>query len=62
MENGNIPETAIKLLPRLRNGDETGVINETVKRLHFDSTIFQATCVDSTVIPFVTQIFEFFIR
>lgn len=30
-------------------------IYETGERLHFDSAIFQATCVDSTVIPFVTQ-------
>ena len=30
-------------------------IYETGERLHFDSAIFQATCVDSTVIPFATQ-------
>lgn len=30
-------------------------IYETGERLHFDSALFQATCVDSTVIPFVTQ-------
>lgn len=30
-------------------------IYETGERLKFDSAIFQATCVDSTVIPFVTE-------
>ena len=30
-------------------------IFETGERLHYNSAIFQATCVDSTVIPFVKQ-------